>query len=390
MAGFTVAVTADRRRDELCALLERRGARVVQAPTVRIVPLPNDAACLAATQRCLEAPLDVVVATTGVGFRGWLSAAEGWGLFRPLLERIAAARLIARGPKARGAIRAAGLTEEWSPESEAAAEVLEYLLAGHAPRGAAGAGGAAGGAARGATRRGGVASPAPNGVAGLRIAVQLHGDPDPDLVSGLRAAGADVVAVPVYRWAPPADIEPVKRLVEQVAARQVDAVTFTSAPAVDSLLRLDPDGAVLDAFSGDVLAACVGPVCAAPLRRLGIPTVQPARGRLGALACTVTEELSLRRSAVLRPAGHTLAIRGHAIMIDGELVRLAPAPMAVLRHLARQPGRVLSRTELLSVLPRGADGHAVEMAVARLRAALGDPDTVQTVVKRGYRLRVET
>ena len=68
---------------------------------------------------------------------------------------------------------------------------------------------------------------------------------------------------------------------------------------------------------------------------------------------------------------------------------LAPAPMAVLRALAATPGRVLSRAALLRTLPRGADEHAVEMAVARLRAGLGTPGVVQTVVKRGYRLPVD-
>ncbi|MQA26236.1 MAG: uroporphyrinogen-III synthase [Micromonosporaceae bacterium] len=357
LAGFTVAVTADRRREELCALLERRGARVVQAPAVRIIPLPDDTACLEATRRCLRAPLDFVVATTGVGFRGWLSAADGWGLARPLLGRISAARVMARGPKARGAIRAAGLTEEWSPASECAAEVLSHLLE--------------------------------IGVAGLRVAVQLHGDPQPDLVSGLREAGAEVIEVPVYRWAPPVDMDPLRRLVDLVTTRQVDAVTFTSAPAVTSLLDTDPSGEVLSALRDDVLAACVGPVCAAPLQRLGVPTAQPARGRLGALVRTVVDELSGRRSQPLRVAGHTLAVRGHAVILDGELVQPPPAPMALLRALARRPGRVLSRAELLRELPRGADGHAVEMAVARLRGALGDPQIVQTVVKRGYRLRVD-
>lgn len=358
LAGFTVAVTADRRREELCALLERRGARVVLAPAVRIVPLPDDSASEEATRRCLEAPLDLVVATTGVGFRGWLSAAEGWGLARPLLERLAAARIVARGPKAKGALRAAGLIEEWSPESECSAEVLSHLIEG--------------------------------GVAGLRIAVQLHGDPLPELVGGLRNAGAHVIEVPVYRWAPPEDTAPLERLREQVASRQVDAVTFTSAPAVTSLLERDDDGEILNALREEVLAACVGPVCAAPLQRLGVPTVQPTRGRLGALVRTVIDELSTRRSVPITVAGHTLVVRGHAIVLDGELVQPAPAPMAVLRALAQRPGRVMSRAELLRTLPRGADGHAVEMAVARLRTALGDPEIVQTVVKRGYRLRMET
>lgn len=61
--------------------------------------------------------------------------------------------------------------------------------------------------------------------------------------------------------------------------------------------------------------------------------------------------------------------------------------MAVVTALAGQPGRVISRRELLGALPgAGADEHAVEMAVTRLRAALGDPSIVQTIVKRGYRL----
>ncbi|MFP8964365.1 winged helix-turn-helix domain-containing protein, partial [Streptomyces nanhaiensis] len=58
-----------------------------------------------------------------------------------------------------------------------------------------------------------------------------------------------------------------------------------------------------------------------------------------------------------------------------------------LRALARRPGWVVSRAELLRALPgAGRDEHAVETAVARLRSALGGPRMIQTVVKRGYRL----
>jgi uroporphyrinogen-III synthase len=61
--------------------------------------------------------------------------------------------------------------------------------------------------------------------------------------------------------------------------------------------------------------------------------------------------------------------------------------MAVMTTLAAQPGRVISRQELLNGMPgAGSDEHAVEMAVTRLRAALGDARLVQTIVKRGYRL----
>ena len=64
--------------------------------------------------------------------------------------------------------------------------------------------------------------------------------------------------------------------------------------------------------------------------------------------------------------------------------------MSLMRALARHPGRVVSREELLATLPGGGDDtHAVETAIARLRSSLGAPKVIQTVVKRGYRLAVD-
>jgi uroporphyrinogen-III synthase len=358
LAGFTVGVTADRRRDELAVLLERRGARVVIAPALRIVPLADDAELRAATRACLDTPPDVVIANTGIGMRGWLEAAEGWGLAEPLRAVLSKAYLVARGPKARGAIRAAGLREQWSPASESCDEVLDHLR--------------------------------DRGTAGQVVVMQLHGEEQPQFCAALAAQGARVIQVPVYRWAPAADPAPLHRLVDLVAGRLVDAVTFTSAPAVCALLRAAGHSGdrLLDALRTDVLAACVGPVTAAPLRAHGVPVVTPKRARLGALVRTLVDELP-RRATTLRVGNHELTLRGHATLVDGELRPLAPAPMAVLRALAAAPGRVLSRAALLRALPRGADEHAVEMAVARLRAGLGSPGLVQTVVKRGYRLPVD-
>lgn len=356
--GFTVGVTADRRRDELAALLQRRGARVVLAPALRIVPLADDTELRAATRACLENPPDVVIANTGIGMRGWLEAAEGWGLAEPLRAILGSSYLVARGPKARGAIRAAGLHDHWSPTSESCDEITAHLCQ--------------------------------RGVAGQVIAMQLHGDRQPECTEALEAHGATVIEVPVYRWAPPVDPAPLHRLIDLVTGRLIDAVTFTSALAVSALMRAAGPGsdAVLDALRTDVLACCVGPVTAAPLQKHGVPIVAPARARLGALVRTIVDELP-QRAVTLKVADHVLILRGHAAIVDGDLRPLAPAPMAVLRALAATPGRVLSRAALLRTLPRGADEHAVEMAVARLRAGLGTPGVVQTVVKRGYRLPVD-
>ncbi|MCT9145393.1 MULTISPECIES: uroporphyrinogen-III synthase [Streptomyces] len=361
LAGFTVGVTAARRAEELGALLQRRGATVLHAPALRIVPLADDSELLAATKEIIHLVPDIVVATTAIGFRGWVEAADGWGLGEDLLARLGGVRIMARGPKVKGAVRAAGLTEDWSPSSESMAEVLDRLLE--------------------------------EGVDGLRIAIQLHGEPLPGFVESLRAAGAEVVGVPVYRWMPPEDIGPVDRLLDAMVSRGVDALTFTSAPAAASLLsRAEERGLlpeVLAALGHDVLPACVGPVTALPLQGHGIDTVQPERFRLGPLVQLLCQELP-GRARSLPIAGHRVEIRGHAVLVDGDLKPVPPAGMALLRALSRRPGWVVARAELLRALPgAGRDEHAVETAMARLRTALGAPKLIQTVVKRGYRLALD-
>lgn len=359
LAGFTVAVTAARRREELTSLLQRRGARVVEAPAIRIIPTTDDVELRAATESCITEPPDVVVATTGIGFRGWMEAADGWGLGEALRSQFARSELLVRGPKAKGAVRAAGLAEAWSPESEASEEVLRRLL--------------------------------DEGVVGRRVAVQLHGEPLPEFTSALVRAGATVVEIPVYRWVPAEDIRPLTKLVDQIVTSQVDCVTFTSAPAVASLLRTAGSRreALLGALTDSVLAACVGPVTAAPLERLSVPTVQPERARLGALVRTVVEELPSRQTREARAGAFQLHLRGHSVLVDGSPIELTGRQAGVLAALVGSEGRVLSRAELLKKAwyDEPADEHAVEMTVARLRSALGPAGkVVETVVKRGYRL----
>ncbi|MCX4448875.1 uroporphyrinogen-III synthase [Streptomyces sp. NBC_01789] len=361
LAGFTVGVTAARRAEELGTLLRRRGATVVHAPALRIVPLADDGELLAATEQLIADTPDVVVATTAIGFRGWIEAADGWGIGDRLLETLRGVELLARGPKVKGAVRAAGLTEAWSPASESMAEVLERLLE--------------------------------EGVEGRRVALQLHGEPLPGFSESLREAGAEVVAVPVYRWMPPEDIAPLDRLLDLTAARALDALTFTSAPAAASLLgRAEERGLlaeVVTALRGGVVPACVGPVTAVPLQARGIDTVQPERFRLGPLVQLICRELPAR-ARTLPIAGHRVEIRGHAVLVDDKLRAVPPAGMALLHTLARRPGWVVSRADLLRALPgSGTDEHAVETAMARLRAALGAPRLIQTVVKRGYRLALD-
>lgn len=362
LRGYTIGVTASRRREELRTAFEKRGAKVVVASTLQIMPLARDEELRRTTQLCIDTHSDYVVATTGIGFRGWMEAADGWGLGEALRTRLSTAQIVARGPKARGAIRASGLCEVWTPTSESMSEVLDYLR--------------------------------DHDIIGKRVAVQLHGEPSHDVVETLEAAGANVIGVPVYRWVPPEDINAVKSLIDSALLRQIDAITFTSAPAVAGLLEVARaealEESLLEALSHDVIPICVGPVCSAPLERKGITSVLPPRSRLGSLIRTVTEEVPKRTRHSVIAAGKSLEVRGHAVMINEQLVELPPIPMVLLRTLAKDPGKVFTRNELKHCLSNEDGGlHAVEMAVARLRALLDEPEIIQTVVKRGYRLRCD-
>ncbi|BBX98636.1 uroporphyrinogen-III synthase [Mycobacterium lacus] len=367
LTGYRVAVTSARRAEELCALLRRHGAEVFSAPAINMIALPDDDELHTNTKALIAEPPDILVAHTGIGFRGWVAAAEGWGLANQLIAALASARVVARGPKATGALRAAGLNEEWSPKSESSQEVLEYLLE--------------------------------SGVSDKRIAIQLHGaadawDPFPEFLGGLRSAGASVVPIRVYRWKPTPLGGEFDQLVTGIARRQFDAVTFTSAPAAAAVLErsreLDIEGQLLEALRSDVHAMCVGPVTSRPLVRKGVPTSSPERMRLGALARHIAEELPLLASCSFKAAGRVIDVRGTCVLVDGSVKSLSPSGMAILRALAQRPGDVVARADLLRVLPgNGNDTHAVDTALLRLRTALGDKNIVATVVKRGYRLAVD-
>jgi uroporphyrinogen-III synthase len=363
LEGYTVAITSDRRREELSTFLGKRGARVISTPMIRIVPRTGEIELRQVTEACLAQPLDIVVATTGIGFRGWMEAADGWGLGDRLRERLECSELIARGPKARGAIRAAGLTESWSPGSESMSEVLAYLL--------------------------------DQDLRGRRIGVQLHGEPLDDVIDALTRAGALVTTISVYGWSGPSDLVGATRLVHAVAAGLVDGVVFTSAPAATAMINVAREEGVeeelLEAFRRDVVVACVGPICAVPFAGRDVDVVLPERARLGSLIHAVVEEVPAQRTLRIRAAGRCLEVRGHIVVLDGTPIPLNPAPMAILRELAREPGVVRTRDELAARLPGDDSGpRGVEMTVTRLRSALGDPRLVETIVKRGYRLECDS
>ncbi len=266
LEGRTVAITAERRSSDQADLFRARGATVVHAPTMHTLDLADDEELRRLTSELIESPPDWTVATTGYGMRLWFEAADGWGVGDALLTAMAKGQVVARGPKARSACRRRDVEVAWQAPNESMPEVVDWMR----------------------TRP---------GIAEATIAVQLFDPEDHPTTVDLRSIARRVVAVPIYRWRHPDDRAPAFDLIDRIVERSVDAVTFTSQPAVRFLFEMAtevnrPDEVVAAFESGDVLPVCIGPVCAEALVEAGITTsVWPEPFRLVPMVKLATERL---------------------------------------------------------------------------------------------------
>jgi uroporphyrinogen-III synthase len=361
LEGLVIGVTADRRWEEQAALLERRGAAVVHGPTITTQYLEHDNTLRGVTEEVIGQHADYLVANTGVGMRAWLEAAVSWGLADQLLAAFARMKIVARGPKAASVVIANGI-DVWARASSERLDELVEILCGEP-------------------------------LAGCRVVIQEHGSDAQSFVQALTEAGATVVEVPIYRWKLPDDPAPARRLIERVADGRVDAVTFTSAPAVHNLFAIARRKGVEDGlrlgFNRGVVAGCVGAVCADGARREGIDApLAPSVGRLGLLVRALSDHFAETYTTV-QLADTELRIQGNLVLVGGEKLQLTPRERGVLAVLAARPGAVISRSTLLQKVwgPGDHDAHALEMTIARLRAKLGPcRRSLRTSAGRGYRL----
>jgi uroporphyrinogen-III synthase len=363
LEGFTVGVTADRRATEQGQLLERRGATVVYGPTIVTEYLGDDDALHSATIELLDEPPDVVVANTAIGMRAWIESASAWGLDGALLAMLTEATLAARGPKAASACVAAGLRVDLQAEAERLDDVVRVLVERDL-------------------------------VAGKRIAVQLHGSGAEHFVEALQGAGAAVVPVGVYRYRMPDDDQPARRLIEAACDGRLQAITFTSRPAVDHLFAIADDAGLrdvlTDAFDGGVVvAACIGPVCAEAAERAGIlAPARPDTGRMGLMIRALGAELATRRRT-LEVEGVEVVQQGTVVRVGGRPVSLSARESELLAALLDRPGAVVARPALLARVWGTVDGddHVLDVTVARLRRRLGPLGLrIVAVPRRGYRV----
>lgn len=359
LSGFRIAVTSDRRSNELIEALQRRGAETTHTPLLRLAPLEDEQFLIGQTRRVIAEPPAVLVVTTAYGLRRWFDTAEAADLGDQLSRALEGCRIFTRGAKALGAVRALGLTVAGSA-SAGTSEALLELLRGE--------------------------------VAGASVAVQMHADNDRPLARDIRRLGAaHVVKIEPYRWLENSGDPQISSLVEGICAGRFDAVTFTSAPSVHTLLTAAAARGLLPtlvrSFNERVQAATVGPVTAEPLLQAGVHSpLVPQRHRMGAMVLQLVIALSDQGTLSVDTARGLCQLRGRTLSLNNQDCTLTPLHAEILRCLLQARGNVVSRDELATSLSSLPSRHALDMTLSRLRKSLPDPGLITTVIKRGYRI----
>lgn len=246
-----------RRSKEMAALIRRYGGEPIVAPSMREIPLGENRAVLDLLPELETGKFDLLIFMTGVGTRT-LNETLGTQCSQ---ERITAAlrrvTLVTRGPKPVAALKELGLEAAiTAPEPNTWRELLAALSAQLDLR-------------------------------GKRIAVQEYGISNPQLVAGLEKLGASVASIPIYRWALPEDLEPLRRATGTILRAEADVALFTNGAQVEHLFKVAAKDHAEDALRTalqKIVLASVGPICTEALEQFGLkPDLEPAHPKMGAL-----------------------------------------------------------------------------------------------------------
>lgn len=255
LSGLRVLAFESRRATEIGELIRRFGGEPVSAPALREVPLEANHAVFDYLEQLGAGAVDIVVALTGVGLRSLLEVASPRYAREQIAEWLRGVTVVARGPKPVAVLRELGVVPQLvAPEPNTWRELL-----------------------------GAIEASLP--VAGKRVALQEYGVTNADLVVGLEALGAEVLRVPIYRWALPEDTGPLREAVRALAAAEVEIALFTSATQVHHLFELAAEQAsAVRRGCERVVVASIGPICSEALMAHGLAVdLETEHGKMGQL-----------------------------------------------------------------------------------------------------------
>ena len=266
--GLRVLAFESRRATELAALISTYGGRPLVAPALREVPLESNTEALDFAAALMRGEFDIVIFLTGVGTRELVRVVERAYPRDAFIAALARANVVARGPKPLAALRELAVPV-WIavPEPNTWRELLAAVDAKTEERSREHPNTAA---SNTPLEHPNAAARLGTPLRGARIAVQEYGVSNPELLEGLRARGASVMRVPVYRWALPEDLAPLKNAVTALARGEADVAIFTTSVQVLHLwqivreMRLEAD--VRRGFARTVIAS-IGPTTSEELRR---------------------------------------------------------------------------------------------------------------------------
>lgn len=269
--GITVVGFESRMADTTAQLIEKYGGEAISAPSMQEVPLEEHEAVFDFAEELFDGAVDVVLFTTGVGTHMLMDALDTRYDLGAVVEALSELAVVARGPKPAGALTEYDVPVSVKvPEPNTWEEVLGVLTT---------------------DRR---TTP----LDGRRVAVQEYGRPNPDLNEALRAEGAELLRVPIYRWALPDDLEPLRNGLRSLIDGEAKVAVFTSRQQVEHVLQVAADerweASVRQAFD-EALVASVGPVTSEALAAHNIQVdYEPERPKLGILIRGLAEEVPRR------------------------------------------------------------------------------------------------
>jgi uroporphyrinogen-III synthase len=263
--GLKVVSFESRRAVEMAELIRRYGGEAITAPSMREIPLAENREAIELLRRIEAGDFDILLLLTGVGTRTLRKILQTQFAEDRILAALKKVRLVARGPKPVAALKEMGLKPAATvPEPNTWREVLHVLDNDF-------------------------------DIAGQRIAIQEYGIPNSDLSAELERRRAKVTSVPIYRWALPEDIQPLRDAVQKLIRGEVDAALFTNGAQVDHLFAVAKQDGVDGALRGalaQVVIGSVGPVCTQALQRFGLsPDLEPTHPKMGSLLAEIAASM---------------------------------------------------------------------------------------------------
>jgi len=257
LQGLRVVSFESRRAKEMAELIRRYGGEPIVAPSMREIPLSENHAALELLPQLEAGKFDLLILMTGVGTRTLNEALRTQFPQERIVAALRRTTLVARGPKPVAALKELGLEPAFTaPEPNTWREVLATL----------------------SSRM---------DLSGKRIAVLEYGIPNPQLVAALESLGASVAPIPIYRWALPEDIGPLRAAMQKVLRAEADMALFTNGAQVEHLFKVAADDKADDGLRialQKIVVASVGPVCTQVLEQFGLkPDLEPAHPKMGAL-----------------------------------------------------------------------------------------------------------